>query len=165
MITLLALTSSLALAQEDGLDDVAPVSPHTMDAYSFKLDSCEGIRAIARDERPPDTERSAKVVVTLLNASSETCLYKGLGLTGWIKGTYVVERTNTHEEGFFVAPGQSVSLRISPDRAELPRGHVRLEIAPGRGMVVLIGDPPEQAEPTPAPPAPEPTPEPTRRKR
>jgi hypothetical protein len=147
MFPLLAL-AGLALAQDAGLDDVKPVSPHSMDAYTYRLDTCDGVRAIARDDRPQDVERSAKVVVTLQNASSETCLYKALGLNGWIKGTYVVERGNTQEEGFFVAPGQTVSLRITPDQVGLARGHVRLEIAPGRGTVVLIGDPPEEAAPT-----------------
>ena len=144
MTYILPLLASLAFAQDQGLDDTRSVSTKTLDAYQFKIESCDTIRAIARVGDGADAVGSPKIVVSIENASSETCMYNGVAMTGWIKGSYVVSRRNAQDQGFFIPSGKTVSLRVSPADLKTPRGSLRLEIPPDQGLVVLVGMAPEE---------------------
>jgi hypothetical protein len=123
------------------------------DVYAFALDACEGVRAEVPDSRPM-AERSTSVIVDLVNQSTATCTWTGLALKGWIDGTYSANRKNAADDGFTLAPGDAVRIRIKLRDAAMPRDKVQLQIPPGRGYVLLIG-----VEPPP-PPAPSTTPQP-----
>jgi hypothetical protein len=145
MYSILILALSLAHAQDEPKTEVQSVPTNTMDSYEFRIESCDTIRAIARDEREETEERSKRVVVSIENAGTEMCLYNSVGMKGWINGSYVVSRRNTQDQGFHILPNSTVSLRVTPRDVDAKRGALRLEIPPDRGQVVLIGMTPEES--------------------
>jgi hypothetical protein len=135
---MLALTA--ALAQSPEVDRAFEDAPD-FDDYRFEIAACDGIRAQVIDDRPPVRERADELFVHITNRSDQTCLYRGVVLKGAIEGTY---KTPQHRkgsgDGFFIGPGQTVRLFITPTRPELPRNRIRLEIAPDKGILLLRGD-------------------------
>lgn len=171
MHLLLATLVTTAFA-EDPADDnrrgtsgVSATTTVEIDAITFNLDKCEGIRAEFRDARAAGEPKAPRVKVVLHNATADTCLFKGLAFAGTLTGTYETSQRTPDGAGFYVSPGQDVELRLFLEPLDVPRDVIRMEIAPGRGIVVLIGyaaadaPPPGQSAPKPATPPAEPEPE------
>lgn len=148
------LTSTAAFSAEPRVATAETVSTVQTDAYAFVLSTCEGVRAEVKDTRPM-SERSATIVVDLQSQAPTPCTWHTLALKGWTVGTYTSNRKNPDNDGFTLAPGESVRLHINLSDPAAPREGVRLEIAPGRGTVLLIGvvpPPPTITTPVTTPP-------------
>lgn len=109
------------------------------DVYAFAIPRCDKVRAIFRDERPSDRPRTAKVIVSIQNAGTQLCLYKGVSLQGFLEGEYVTSQRNPEGTGFFIQPGGEVSVRVKLAHPERPRGAVAVAIPPGSGVIILQG--------------------------
>jgi len=145
------LTSTSAFSAEPRVATAETVSTVQTDAYAFVLPTCEGVRAEVKDSRPM-SERSSTIVVDLQSQAPTPCTWHTLALKGWTVGTYTSNRKNADNDGFTLAPGESVRLHINLADPTATREGVRLEIAPGRGTVLLIGVfPPPPTTPAPPP--------------
>lgn len=132
-----------ALAQEDPSrsQEVLAVDVSETTIYVFPITSCDRFRA-EQPVVPTSTGRiPEKVVVTLQNRSSATCLYKGVVLQGWLEGVYKSSLQLPEGSGMFLPPGGELSFRIKPFRPEEPRGRIQLQLPPKSGAIVLIGVP------------------------
>jgi hypothetical protein len=159
----LACWSTAAIAQTEPTSNAdngqrARIGTDALDAYTFDVPTCDGVRAQVADERPR-AQRSDQVLITLRNTGAVPCAYTGVSLKGWLAGMWDLPGFDGDlSRGFSIAPGASVRLRVRGDDPNAARGGVQLQIPPGKGYVVLIGappaPPPADAPSTPAPPAP-----------
>ena len=141
----------LALAHADPLQvgEVVGVSTQVVDIYRFDLTACEGIRARAPAPRAPEGRAADKLVVILRNTTDTDCRYTGVALNGSLQGGYRVNPDPVDPPNLVVRAGRSVDLELSPTDGLVVRPMVELQIAPGRGYVLLTAPPPVTA---PAPP-------------
>lgn len=133
------LACSTAFAQDDSYVEIRPADETPLDVVRFELKTCEAVRAEALDKRPAE-QRAPAVVVELVNMSGGICMYRGAALKGGLVGAYSVNRKLEGEGGFFVAPGESARLRISPADPKGARDRIRLQIPPDSGLIILIGE-------------------------
>ncbi len=136
MIPLLLAALLGPASAQDGLDDVQSVDERPFDTYRFKLPTCDGVRAEVRAAFP---DPSPQVVVELTNEAETACTYANVAFKGWVMGAYVTNRAIRPGEPIRVEPGTSVAFRIKPGDAAAARGGVQLQIAPGKGTILLIG--------------------------
>ncbi|HMV69999.1 MAG TPA: hypothetical protein PKA64_24375 [Myxococcota bacterium] len=139
MFTLL-LAVGLAVAQDDGYVEIRPADETPLDVVRFTLTTCDAVRAEAVDKRPVEA-RAPAVVIELTNGTSTLCMYRGVALKGGLAGAYSVNRKLEGNGGFFIAPGESARVRVSPADPKGPRDRIRMQIPPDSGIVILIGEP------------------------
>lgn len=129
-----------ALSQDVTIDRAFSDAP-PFDDVKFEIATCDGVRAQVFDTQDPSRKKAEEVFVDITNTSDKTCLYQGVILKGSLEGTYhSTQHRPGSGEGFFVAPGRTLRLMITPTHPELPRTRIRLEIAPGKATILLRGD-------------------------
>lgn len=121
------------------LDDVVSVVREQGHAYVFPLSQCDNLKARIKDPLGPDAQKRDFFVVRLRNESDQMCMYRGLALTGLLAGSYQPSRQAPESQGFFVPPGETTELRIKPTDGESYKAAIELQIAPGKGIVLLEG--------------------------
>jgi len=142
MMHLLALSAALA-ADPAVVTETTTVS-QSLDLYAFTIQTCDGVRAEVKDERPADVERSIALIVELRNGGPADCTYQGVVLKGFLDGVYTVANGIEGAQGFTIPAADAVRLRITPFEPGLPRGKVQLQIPPDRGAIILIGVAPDR---------------------
>ena len=121
------------------------VRVQTTTTIVFQLSQCDGVRARFLEDDEHQTPGGERLIVTLYNQTDTLCVYKGVALQGYLKGRFTT-RVDDETQELYLPPGGRLSLKIAPEDVDAPRGGVELQIAPGRGVILLKGLPPEPAQ-------------------
>ena len=135
----LGLLAGLAMAQDPALSETE-IDKTPTQSFEFTLNQCDGVRGLVAAEG--SDWHPGRVYVRLTNKTSETCSYHGVALKGFLAdGSYRTQPETTDSTGLHIDPGTTFTVRINLATRVSHREEVKLEIAPGRGMIVLRGSP------------------------
>lgn len=123
---------------ENQVLELVTETQYMVQRYDFDIDSCDGVRAQATTSAD-DGFNTRVVLLRINNKSSETCSYHGLVLKGFLEGKYQSVPATSSMTGVHIDPGMSFMFEVTTAVAEPVRNRVKLEIAPGRGIMVFRG--------------------------
>lgn len=149
---LVAIASSWAQQPREPLVTVEGAEEVRHAVIAFDLARCDGVRARYHETRSPEEAATTELRIELHNRTGETCWYQGVALKGTLAGTYTPRPLPPEGLGIMAPADQPLVLDLHPEAGRLYRPVIELQIAPGRGLILLKADPVE--DPAPEEPAP-----------